>query len=761
MITIIRGLKKTSIGRNLLLIVGASLAGIVFLISMALFFMKQDLFIEREDMTRHLVQAAHSIVVTHYEMAVGGRISHDEAKASVLAILKGMKFGENDFEYFWVNDMQPKMVMHPVKPELQGKDMSDYEDPSGKRLFMEFVETVKKNKAGFVYYLWPKPGFDEPVMKVSYVMGFEPWGWIIGSGMYLDDVHAHFWGNALQYAVAGLGIFSFIVWLSVRVARKVIRNEEALKMSEEKFFKAFHACPDGIGISRKTDGMFIDANEALLGILGYSREETINHTSLQLNLWVDLKERAAIVEEAERGRAVRDREVRLCTKRGIVITILWASDVIRVNDEEYLLVIIKDITAQKESHRQLLKSKAEITLKHEQLSTLFKQIESAKTEWEHTFDCIYDMVILLDLQGKIRRCNRAAAQFGRLRVDEIIGLDWHELFEIPDTLRLSESYYCFEWYQEKADRWYLITCYPYSENGGNATSGAVLTVHDTTDTKRAALEVQKANAELHEAQAHMLHQEKMASVGQLAAGVAHEINNPIGFIMSNLSSLGKYADRIATFLAAQSDVVSSTAPAEAKEELAAQRKQLKVDHILADITGLLAESLEGAERVKKIVQDLKSFSRVDEAELKYASLTDCIDSTINIVWNELKYKATLVKEFNDIPMVKCYPQKLNQVFMNLLMNAAHAIEKEGKITVTTRADEAFAYVSITDTGCGIDEKTRLRIFEPFFTTKEVGQGTGLGLSISYDIVKKHGGEITLESTVGKGTTFTVRLPLSD
>jgi two-component system NtrC family sensor kinase len=193
------------------------------------------------------------------------------------------------------------------------------------------------------------------------------------------------------------------------------------------------------------------------------------------------------------------------------------------------------------------------------------------------------------------------------------------------------------------------------------------------------------------------------------------------------------------------------------------RKRLKIDHILDDAHQLIVESQDGAGWVRRIVQDLKSFSRVDQAETAFADLNEALETTINIAWNELKYVAELRKEFGDIPKVKCFPQQLNQVFLNLLVNAAHAMEgQQGTITVKTALADAgdVVVVSISDTGCGMTEEVRKRIFEPFYTTKEVGKGTGLGLSISYDIIKKHGGSIEVQSEPGRGTTFTIELPVS-
>ncbi|NOZ24679.1 MAG: PAS domain S-box protein [Nitrospirae bacterium] len=274
-------------------------------------------------------------------------------------------------------------------------------------------------------------------------------------------------------------------------------------------------------------------------------------------------------------------------------------------------------------------------------------------------------------------------------------------------------------------------------------------------------ELETAYTELKATQTKILQQEKMASIGQLAAGVAHEINNPIGFISSNLGTLDKYVGKLTEFIEFQAQLISSVDSEDFGAVLGEKRRKLKLDYVIPDIKALIEESLDGADRVRKIVQDLKSFSRVDEAEYKHADINECIESTINIVWNELKYKAVLKKEFGELPLTKCYPQQLNQVFMNLLVNAAHAIEKQGEITINTRHEDDSIFVAISDTGVGIPEENLSRIFDPFFTTKEIGKGTGLGLSITYDIVKKHNGDISVHSEPGKGTTFTVRIPVVD
>jgi PAS domain S-box-containing protein len=272
-------------------------------------------------------------------------------------------------------------------------------------------------------------------------------------------------------------------------------------------------------------------------------------------------------------------------------------------------------------------------------------------------------------------------------------------------------------------------------------------------------ELKAAYDELKSTHSLMLQREKMASIGQLAAGVAHEINNPMSFIKSNIGSLGTYVKKIMDFVQAQSEAMTALGLPEVEEQLGELRKKIKLDFILGDINQLIEESLDGTERVKKIVHNLKSFSRVDEAEYKAADINECMESTLNIVCNELKYKSEVYKEYGELPLTKCYPQQLNQVFMNILINASEAIDDQGEIRIKTWNGNGYVNVSISDTGEGIPEDRLNRIFEPFFTTKPVGKGTGLGLSITYDIIKKHNGELHVESELGKGTIFSIKIPV--
>ena len=269
------------------------------------------------------------------------------------------------------------------------------------------------------------------------------------------------------------------------------------------------------------------------------------------------------------------------------------------------------------------------------------------------------------------------------------------------------------------------------------------------------------NAKLEEAHNQLLQSEKMASIGQLAAGIAHELNNPIGFVHSNLGTLENYLRDVMEIIDAYDQTLATGGePAAQVARMTHLKAERDFNYLREDIGQLLSESKDGLSRVRKIVQDLKNFSHVSEQEWQWADLHQGLESTLNIVWNELKYKCQVVKEFGDIPEVYCLISQLNQVFMNLLVNAGHAIESKGVITIRTRRQGSDAVcIEISDTGKGIAPEHLNRIFEPFFTTKPVGKGTGLGLSLAYGIVDKHHGHIEVESQLGSGTTFRVILPI--
>jgi len=284
------------------------------------------------------------------------------------------------------------------------------------------------------------------------------------------------------------------------------------------------------------------------------------------------------------------------------------------------------------------------------------------------------------------------------------------------------------------------------DNNARWLSISIVPLHDDKAGVIGLIGMAQDTTELHLSRQQLMQSDKLAAIGTLAAGVAHEINNPIGYINSNLNTMLKYLDKISQYFA--------------RAECDDNELELKIKDLMEDFRDAVSESIQGAMRVRKIVADLKSFSRVDRAEKELADINEGIESTLNIVWNELKYKCIVEKELGNLPDLYCIPNQLNQVFMNLLVNAGQAIEgNAGLIKIKTWHDDANIYVSVKDNGCGVPKDKFGKIFEPFYTTKEVGKGTGLGLSVAYDIIKKHAGSIEVKSEVSVGSEFIISLPL--
>jgi PAS domain S-box-containing protein len=404
-------------------------------------------------------------------------------------------------------------------------------------------------------------------------------------------------------------------------------------------------------------------------------------------------------------------------------------------------------------------------------------LQESEARFRAIHDNVHEAIFILDIDsGAILSTNRRAREMFAMTDDDLCAASVQDLSEgLPPYAQDDAALWMmraaagepqqFEWHaRDSRGRLFWVEVIMRRAVIG-AHERLLAVVRDISVRKGQEAELRRnlehqvqLNHKLEEAQSQLLQSEKMASIGQLAAGVAHELNNPIGFVASNLSSLEGY-------LADLFEIIDACTAADDKAAAAvlARVGRLKTDKdyqfLKTDIGQLMAESRDGLGRVRKIVQDLKDFSRVGEAEWQWADLHVGLDSTLNIVWNELKYKCKVTKQYGDLPQVFCLPSQLNQVFMNLLVNAAQAIENRGEVTVRTGRKGDEVWVEVADSGRGIPRENLIRIFEPFFTTKPVGQGTGLGLSLSNSIVVRHHGRFEVTSEVGKGSTFRVILPI--
>jgi two-component system NtrC family sensor kinase len=383
-------------------------------------------------------------------------------------------------------------------------------------------------------------------------------------------------------------------------------------------------------------------------------------------------------------------------------------------------------------------------------------------ELEKVFSSMQATLVVSDLQGRIQMANRALLQLLGYAEEELLGRPLSQICPggelpvaaSPDAAMHSESLALVRVetrYRSREGRLIPMLCSRsvLCDEEGRA-EGIACIGFDLTERK--------------EFVAQIFQSEKLASIGQLAAGIAHEINNPLGFIFSNLGTLAEYSRDILWLVREYEGLYQALEQgpdqlAQARLQVASCRAEVDIDYLIADLDQLIRESHEGAERVRRIVQSLREFAHLDKSEKTPASLNHCLESALTIAWNELKYKAQVEKSYAALPKVLCYPQELSQVFVNLLVNAGQAIAAQGTISIRTFQEEGWVCAAIADTGQGMSPEVRRRIFEPFFTTKPVGQGTGLGLSTSYNIVvRNHGGEFLVDSQEGVGTTFTVRIP---
>jgi len=409
----------------------------------------------------------------------------------------------------------------------------------------------------------------------------------------------------------------------------------------------------------------------------------------------------------------------------------------------------------------------------------------SEVEYEQVFNLAPDGICLIDRNLQILRINRALGDMlglepdsvrGKLCCDVIFGSACRTRRCALRSILQGKHYVEYEMEKETPPKKPIrlqVTGTPLYGSAGEIV-GVIETFKDISTRRLSEDDLSKSreylsqmNRKLRESQAQLVQSEKMASIGQLAAGIAHEINNPTGFVLSNLRTLGDYTRTFLELLTAYGELARSLAAGTAVGSPEMQERLSRIQaletkenlvFIREDVLSLLKETQDGAERIREIVLSLKSFARHDETDMRDCDLNELVETTIRVLWNELKYKCEVEKHLGPIPMVRCYPGQLHQVLMNLLINAAQAIDTQGKIRIETTVNPTHVILRVRDNGKGIAPENLKRLFEPFFTTKPEGQGTGLGLYISYGIIERHRGQIWVESAPREGTLFTVALP---
>jgi len=662
---------------------------------------------QKQDQAKNLVETAHAVVVEYQEMESTGQLSRREAQQAAIRTLRMMRYENGN--YFWINDMHPFMVMHPFKPELEGQDLTDYQDPTGHHLFVTFTHVVRNGGSGFVSYMWPKPGQNAPAKKLSYVKGFEPWGWVIGTGIYIDDLEADWRRNSVT--AGGLTFVCLVVLAAVSgsIAHSIFRPLERVVARMQDVARGGNdfASPmeDPSPASLAADDFIASQDEIGVVISGFNQ----------------------MLHE------IRERDMEL------------------------------------EGHRKTLEH--EVAAGTEDLRRVNVLLAGAHAELELFLSSIPSILIGMDPGGSITRWNLAAAKtfgveenraLGR-RMDDC-GIAWLRpdmKAEISRWLQVETSLRCDDLAFQKDGEvrlvGFVVRRLPLLQN---KAAGFIITGADITQRKSLEDQLQQA--------------QKLEAIGQLAAGIAHEINTPTQYIGDNTrflkDSWANLGELLELCQAMQKEAAKQgSVSRESLIRFGKLSQESDAEYLLREIPHAIDQSLEGVQRVAQIVRAMKEFSHPGSQEKCGVDLNKAIDTTITVARNEWKFVAEMVTQLDpDLPLVPCRVGEINQVILNLIVNAAHAIgsvvgegsKQKGQITISTRRQGHSVEIVIQDTGPGIPAEIRARIFEPFFTTKTVGKGTGQGLALAHSvIVKKHQGQIWFDTEVGQGTTFFIRLPL--
>jgi len=537
------------------------------------------------------------------------------------------------------------------------------------------------------------------------------------------------WALSTYLPIKFEGEDAVLGWFYDITERKQI--EDALLLSEEEYVKAFNSVPDSLSITTLYGGVFIEVNEGATKILGYQRDELIGHSTVELGLWLDIKQRTTLLKEIEKNGQVRNLEVKLVVKNGEVRDVLLCGEAITINKRACVLLSARDITEKVESNREL-----------QQLRNYLANI----------INSMPSIIIGVNIDGTVTQWNHEATRVTGLSKEEAQGKTLPTVFpriavemgRIFDAIKTRQEFVdSRQSYNHSGEiRYEDITVYPLITND---TEGAVIRIDDVTERVRF--------------EEMMIQSEKIMSVGGLAAGMAHEINNPLSAMLQTASVLNNRLNN--TNL--QANIVAAELTG---IDLDSLHKYMENRDILTMLSSLNDASL----RISDIIDNMLDFSRKSDVISPPLDISSLLDKTLSLVMNANKTNKHIdfVKNYQEeLVKIPCEENKIQQVFLNIFRNGMQAMQTaetdNPSFTISTRhqADDEMISVEIADNGPGIDPDICERIFEPFFTTKSDNAGTGLGLSISYFIITEiHDGELLVESELGMGSRFIIRLPVT-
>ena len=732
--------RKPARAAYLRIIVPVGLTFVLFVLSVFLSFIPsiEDRMMEQKrEMIRGLTDTACSLLDQCAAQASGGKLSLKDAQARAMSIISKLRYGPEGKDYFWINDMHPRMIMHPYRPDLDGKDLSNYADPKGKHLFLEFVKTVQDNDAGYVDYMWQwKDDPDHIVPKISYVKGFEPWGWIIGTGIYVEDVRTEIASITRRMILIFFGILAIIfllslyaIWQTVKTERQRKEAENGLLRSEKMFRTLGEDAPFGISML-SPDLRFEYLNPKFTEIFGYTKEDLPDKETWFEKAYPDESYREKVID-TWRGDLVENAGVEEIKPRVFTVKCKDGQDkiihfrAVALEDGRQLLTY-EDITE---------KDKMEKTLKENERKyiNLYEKSKRAEALYRSLLDSSADAIITYDLEGKAQFVSPAFTHifgwtFGEIEGGRIPFMPESEREQtmaiIHDLVEYGKACHAFRTKRSTKDGRLLdvsISASRYNDHEGNP-SGLLVILRDISDKKRLEAQLQ--------------HAQRMESIGTLAGGVAHDFNNLLMAVQGNASLI---------LLNKDSD----------------HPDYKKIKNIEKQV-----------QRGAGLTKQLLGFARGGKYEVTPTNLNEIIRASTKMFARTKKELSINSKYQEKIWAVEADQGQIEQVLLNLFVNAWQAMSGGGDLFVETEnlvisADDVksleikpgrYVKISVSDTGVGMDASIRERIFDPFFSTREVGKGTGLGLASSYGIIRNHGGIIDVKSEKGKGSTFDIYLP---
>ena len=732
--------RKPARAAYLRIIVPVGLTFVLFVLSVFLIFipsMEDRMMEQKREMIRGLTDTACSLLDQCAAQASGGKLSLKDAQARAMSIISKLRYGPEGKDYFWINDMHPRMIMHPYRPDLDGKDLSNYADPKGKHLFLEFVKTVQDNDAGYVDYMWQwKDDPDHIVPKISYVKGFEPWGWIIGTGIYVEDVRTEIASITRRMILIFFGILAIIfllslyaIWQTVKTERQRKEAENGLLRSEKMFRTLGEDAPFGISML-SPDLRFEYLNPKFTEIFGYTKEDLPDKETWFEKAYPDESYREKVID-TWRGDLVENAGVEEIKPRVFTVKCKDGQDkiihfrAVALEDGRQLLTY-EDITE---------KDKMEKTLKENERKyiNLYEKSKRAEALYRSLLDSSADAIITYDLEGKAQFVSPAFTHifgwtFGEIEGGRIPFMPESEREQtmaiIHDLVEYGKACHAFRTKRSTKDGRLLdvsISASRYNDHEGNP-SGLLVILRDISDKKRLEAQLQ--------------HAQRMESIGTLAGGVAHDFNNLLMAVQGNASLI---------LLNKDSD----------------HPDYKKIKNIEKQV-----------QRGASLTKQLLGFARGGKYEVTPTNLNEIIRASTKMFARTKKELSINSKYQEKIWAVEADQGQIEQVLLNLFVNAWQAMSGGGNLFVETEnlvlnADDVrsleikpgrYVKISVSDTGVGMDASIRERIFDPFFSTREVGKGTGLGLASSYGIIRNHGGIIDVKSEKGKGSTFDIYLP---